>query len=228
MTKPALISLPLLALLFAAFLGCPSPVAQGPADQKAAQKAGEQASGAAASQNRDAAVDAAPGESVVAKKPQPGNAEKPQPSNSEPVAEETPPPASTEAATGEPKDAGSNEKASGKQKPAESVEGGKTAETAAGELFAGWKKPQAAIVITGGQAGYIEPCGCAGLENQKGGLRRRHTFLKSLADRGWPVAALDNGGLISRFGQQSEIKFDKAVEGLKIMGYSAVGSATTI
>lgn len=83
-----------------------------------------------------------------------------------------------------------------------------------------------ALVLTGEQAGYIEPCGCAGLENQKGGLRRRHTFLKQLHDRGWPVMALDNGGLIGRFGREAEIKFDKTAEALRIMGYQAVGLGT--
>src|SRR5688500_7441195 len=46
---------------------------------------------------------------------------------------------------------------------------------AKGELFAEWPKPVVALVVTGQQMGYIEPCGCTGLENQKGGLARRHT-----------------------------------------------------
>src|SRR5262245_30249499 len=37
-------------------------------------------------------------------------------------------------------------------------------------LFEGWPKPAVALVLTGQQLGYIEPCGCSGLENQKGGL----------------------------------------------------------
>lgn len=90
-------------------------------------------------------------------------------------------------------------------------------------LFEGWPKPVLALVLTGEQDGYIEPCGCAGLEHQKGGLRRRHTFLKQLHERGWPVVPLDNGGLIGRFGREAEIKFDKAAEALRIMGYQAVG-----
>jgi hypothetical protein len=49
-------------------------------------------------------------------------------------------------------------------------------------LFAGWPKPTVALVLTGQHLGYIEPCGCSGLENQKGGLARRHTFIKQLAD----------------------------------------------
>lgn len=95
-----------------------------------------------------------------------------------------------------------------------------------GPIFHGWPKPKLALVFTGEQLGYIEPCGCAGLENQKGGLRRRDTFLKQLRQQGWPVVALDNGGLIRRFGRQQEIKYTKTAEGLKLMDYKAVGFGT--
>jgi hypothetical protein len=96
-----------------------------------------------------------------------------------------------------------------------------------GPIFKDWTKPKLALVFTGEQLGYIEPCGCAGLENQKGGLRRRDTFLKQLKEeKGWPVLAFDNGGLIRRFNRQQEIKFTKTVEGLKLMDYKAVGFGT--
>lgn len=95
-----------------------------------------------------------------------------------------------------------------------------------GPIFQNWPDPKLALVLTGEQLGYIEPCGCAGLEKQKGGLRRRHTFLKQLSDRGWPVVALDNGGLIRRFGRQAEIKFEKTAEALRTMDYQAVGFGT--
>ena len=42
-----------------------------------------------------------------------------------------------------------------------------------GSLFKDWPTPQAVLVITGELDGYIEPCGCTGKENQKGGLSRR-------------------------------------------------------
>src|SRR6187401_616745 len=42
-----------------------------------------------------------------------------------------------------------------------------------GPIFVDWPKPDVTLVFTGEQDGYIEPCGCAGLENQKGGFRRR-------------------------------------------------------
>ena len=90
-------------------------------------------------------------------------------------------------------------------------------------LFDDWQKPAAVLVITGQQLGYIEPCGCTGLENQKGGLARRHTLLKQLADdKGWPVVPLDVGSQVRRLGKQSEIKFQRTAEGLRTMGYKAV------
>jgi hypothetical protein len=91
------------------------------------------------------------------------------------------------------------------------------------ELFVGWGIPDVAIVVTGEQLGYIEPCGCAGLENQKGGLSRRFTMIEDLRKRGCPVLPVDVGGQIHRFGQQAEIKFQTAVEGLKLMDYAGVG-----
>ena len=90
-------------------------------------------------------------------------------------------------------------------------------------LFGGWPKPDAVLVLTGRQNGYIEPCGCAGLVNQKGGLARRVTMIRELGERGWPVAALDVGNQVKRFGRQSEIKFQMAIEGLRQMDYQAIG-----
>src|SRR5688572_7206502 len=45
-----------------------------------------------------------------------------------------------------------------------------------GSIFVDWPKPDVLLVFSGEQDGYLEPCGCAGLENQKGGLQRRFTF----------------------------------------------------
>jgi len=47
-----------------------------------------------------------------------------------------------------------------------------------GEIFKDWPAPQAVLVVTGELDGYIEPCGCTGKENQKGGLSRRQNFLR--------------------------------------------------
>lgn len=90
-------------------------------------------------------------------------------------------------------------------------------------LFVGWEDPAAVLVITGRQHGYIEPCGCSGLENMQGGLNRRHTLLTELRDRGWPVAALDAGNQVRRFGRQPEIKFSRTIGALQTMGYDAIG-----
>jgi hypothetical protein len=89
--------------------------------------------------------------------------------------------------------------------------------------FADWPKPAAALVLTGQLMGYIEPCGCTGLENQKGGLARRHTLLRELTDeRGWNVVPLDVGNQVKSFGKEQEIKFASVVQGLRTMGYKAV------
>jgi hypothetical protein len=78
-------------------------------------------------------------------------------------------------------------------------------------------------VITGELDGYIEPCGCTGKENQKGGLSRRQNFLRAVQSAGWPLVAVDLGGQVKRFGRQSEVKFQSIADGLRAMGYSAVG-----
>jgi 2',3'-cyclic-nucleotide 2'-phosphodiesterase (5'-nucleotidase family) len=83
--------------------------------------------------------------------------------------------------------------------------------------------PEFVLFITGQQRGYIEPCGCTGLANQKGGLVRRFTLTRELADRGWPVVPIDVGNQVRRFGPQADIKFQMTIEGLKQMGYQAIG-----
>jgi hypothetical protein len=89
-------------------------------------------------------------------------------------------------------------------------------------LFDGWSNPLCIMVFTGRQMGYVEPCGCTGLDHQKGGLARRHTFLQGLTDRGWPVAAIDIGNQVRRFGRQPELKFNLTAQLLELMEYQAV------
>ncbi|MEI7863436.1 MAG: hypothetical protein WCJ21_12425, partial [Planctomycetota bacterium] len=92
-----------------------------------------------------------------------------------------------------------------------------------GPVFQGWAQPRAVIVFTGELDGYIEPCGCTGKENQKGGLSRRENFLQALQSVGWPVVAVDLGGQVRRFGRQSEVKFQSISDGLRTMNYAGVG-----
>lgn len=90
-----------------------------------------------------------------------------------------------------------------------------------GPIFEGWPDPELAIVITGVQQGYLEPCGCAGLHNQKGGLGRRHAMILQLIGADWPVVAVDVGDQIRRYGRQAEIKFARTVDALGTMDYDA-------
>ena len=91
-------------------------------------------------------------------------------------------------------------------------------------LFGGWPDPKLVLTFSGRQYGYIEPCGCTGLANQKGGLARRHTFLEHLRkDRGWDVLPLDLGNQIRRFGPQAELKFQMTANALEKLGYGAIG-----
>jgi hypothetical protein len=90
------------------------------------------------------------------------------------------------------------------------------------KLFKGWPKPKLVLVFTGNQSGYIEPCGCTGLANQKGGLARRATMLSGLAKRGWPVAAFDVGSQVRRYGAQAELKFRTAADAIAAMPYFGV------
>ncbi len=92
-----------------------------------------------------------------------------------------------------------------------------------GPIFVGWpKKPKVAIVITGMEEGYIEPCGCAGLDYMKGGMGRRYTFIEGLRNQGWPLVVLDVGGLARGFGRQAEMKFQTLVEAKRKTGYNAL------
>ncbi|MDR3108823.1 MAG: hypothetical protein LBU65_03930 [Planctomycetaceae bacterium] len=93
-----------------------------------------------------------------------------------------------------------------------------------GEYFVGWTTPNAAIIFTGDMNGYVEPCGCAGLDRMKGGLSRRHTFIKERESQGWQMIPIDGGNLVQGYGLQEEHKFGFVTdEALRLMKYSAVG-----
>jgi len=106
--------------------------------------------------------------------------------------------------------------ASGDRKPVDPI-------VANGKIFENWARPQLALVITGEQDGYVEPCGCTGRENQLGGIARRHSFFKTLARDKWPAVAIDLGGLVKNFSRQAEIKYQITVDAMKTMGYAAIG-----
>ncbi|MFZ4081869.1 MAG: multiheme c-type cytochrome [Pirellula sp.] len=84
-----------------------------------------------------------------------------------------------------------------------------------------WQNPWLVLYITGNQTGYLEPCGCTGLSNQKGGINRKDTLLTSLKNRGWQIMALDAGDQVRRDGTQSEIKFNWTTQAFRQMGYAA-------
>jgi len=93
-----------------------------------------------------------------------------------------------------------------------------------GKYFEGWPKPKLALVFTGFQDGYLEPCGCAGMLEMKGGLSRRMSFFGTLKEMDWPVVAIDGGDLCNgKVDKQSELKFGHTLEAFRIMGYDAVG-----
>ena len=93
-----------------------------------------------------------------------------------------------------------------------------------GRYFVDWEKPDLTLVFTGMTNGYIEPCGCAGMERMKGGLSRRQTFLDNLKhDMNWDVVAIDSGQITDGFGVQEELKFDMAMNAFHLMEYDAIG-----
>ena len=96
------------------------------------------------------------------------------------------------------------------------------AEKENGPIFVDWPKPTLALVLTGRVDGYLEPCGCAGLDRMKGGMARRHTLFRTLREQGWPVVGLDVGGLAKGFGKQAEMKFQIITEGMQKIGYDAI------
>lgn len=91
------------------------------------------------------------------------------------------------------------------------------------EDYKTWAVPDLTLVVTGQQHGYIEPCGCTGLDRQKGGVARRFTLMKQLRELGWTLMPVDAGNLVRRFGRQAEVKLQQSVKALKLMGYDAVG-----
>ncbi|MES2792219.1 MAG: multiheme c-type cytochrome [Planctomycetota bacterium] len=97
----------------------------------------------------------------------------------------------------------------------------KAAERVPEPMLKDWKTPKAAIVLSGEQNGYLEPCGCSAM--QSGGFARRGDLFAQLKDKKWPVAAFDLGGTLKRSRRQDILKFEKIVDGFNIMHYQALG-----
>jgi hypothetical protein len=92
------------------------------------------------------------------------------------------------------------------------------------DLIKDWEKPEFAIFVSGRQHGYMEPCGCTGLANQKGGLMRRHSAMKVLKERGWDLVPIDSGNQVRRFGQQPILKLGKTYQALcGVLDYDVIG-----
>jgi hypothetical protein len=91
-------------------------------------------------------------------------------------------------------------------------------------LFPGWGKPDVALLISGQQHGYLQPCGCS--HPQYGGLTRRYNFLQTLKARGWPVVGVDLGDIAddpTHSSPQNLLKYVYSMKALKLMDYTAVG-----
>ena len=88
-------------------------------------------------------------------------------------------------------------------------------------------EPGGALLISGEQLGYLEPCGCT--SGQLGGLLRRYELATQVRDqKKWPLACLDLGSLIkdpvaARGGpEQSKLKFNMALRALALLKYDAL------
>ncbi len=87
--------------------------------------------------------------------------------------------------------------------------------------FKKWDQPTVALVLSGEQHGYIEPCGCS--EMLSGGLSRRADLIKQLQGLSWDVVGLDLGGTLERDRYQSQLKFNLTLNVLEDLGYQAIG-----
>lgn len=84
-----------------------------------------------------------------------------------------------------------------------------------------WPAPQLALLLTGEQHGYFEPCGCTA--NQMGGMARRADLQQRLTNAGWDVRGVDLGGLPRRTVRQAQIKFETSLQALRDLKYVAMG-----
>ncbi|MDR1491565.1 MAG: hypothetical protein LBT05_02410 [Planctomycetaceae bacterium] len=97
--------------------------------------------------------------------------------------------------------------------------------SANGKYFENWETPRFALMFTGRLDGYVEPCGCAGIAQMKGGLSRRGTFFRELEAKNWPIVSIDTGGFVNGFGRQEELKYSSMITPsiVQEMKYDAIG-----
>lgn len=94
------------------------------------------------------------------------------------------------------------------------------------KVFADWKDPVGALLISGQQNNYLEPCGCT--QGQLGGIGRRYDLIQKTEARGIPLARIDLGSLVknpaaARGGiEDSKIRFGVALKALEAMEYDAL------
>lgn len=127
-------------------------------------------------------------------------------------------PASSTSLSGQvAKSAGSDSSSKSKTETA-----AKSEASAPAPYLSGWDKPAVALLLSGEQHGYLEPCGCT--ELQSGGVARRADLVRILEeDKKWDVVGLDVGGTLKRSRRQDQIKFEKLFEAFDFMHYAAVG-----
>ncbi len=95
------------------------------------------------------------------------------------------------------------------------------------ELFQNWPNDTllGAVILSGEQIGYLEPCGCTA--GQKGGLGRRLDLIHKLEKQGWKLAKLDLGSLINDPNtnggpQETRIRYTYGLKALQAMDYDAI------
>jgi hypothetical protein len=110
-------------------------------------------------------------------------------------------------------------------RPAEEAPSATPAASRAPQVEAGpcrdWPKPDVALVLSGEQFGYLQPCGCS--EPQKGGLARRFNMMQTLRRRGWALVAVDLGDIAQRSGPQTLLKYKYSMQALQLLKYTGVG-----
>lgn len=86
--------------------------------------------------------------------------------------------------------------------------------------FPHWPAPPLALVATGEQLGYFEPCGCTA--NQLGGMSRRASLFEQIRSLGWEVRGVDLGSVSRRTGTQAKLKFETSLAAFRELKYVAL------